>query len=671
MALTPTRKTYPQLTAQALPVQDGDILAGYRSPGPLKRFTASSFADYIKAFFSASGGSDLVGFIQSGTGGVSEAVQATLRRVVYADQYSTVQQAVTAAGSGGTVVFTRGMTYTLTAPVLLAGLSNLHLIGYGATIRSGATRIKSYFDMEDSAGNVTFEGIRFDQRQSSMPVYTQADYANDVYNCPIYARQNSGSAKVLNCLFVDQYTSGIFWRLSDDLTVQNCDFQVPVCNQTFSGTPAAQWYQSIHIQSVDCKIYINNVSFVTPATTNPALPNCAVYASGTSGSFILDGFYTDYHGRDNTGTHRLGAIDFYGDHGNVTIRNGVCRNTLATFSRFSACYDLNIDNVVIEANANTEFDGNCLELQSTVFGSRSGTRNANVSNVTIYDPSSRYNTGVAVLSYDYQAYSRRVKVSNLNTIGVRGSFLVAGPYDDVTLDGFSFDSAAAAAGAGVNGLLAPGGATLTGMEATSFYDNLMIRNGVIRNFVSGNGSSGVRTQFNNAATTAKVGKITVENVTVVGTANTGQGIIMQQASTTPANSQFFVRNCTVTGYNYNIYARDGGYQMVEFCKFGTAGTLQFLDQSAGALNRRGNSVGNGALRLTGTLVAGTVTINSNEIVTDSNYPTRFNLSRRAAGTANGFLTFTASAGQIIVTSKDAANATVATDNGTFEVEFVN
>lgn len=98
------RKTYPELTALTAPVVDGDVLAAYRSPGPLRRLTASTFADYIKAFFSASGGSSLIGFLQSGTDATSETVQTTLRRIVVCpEQFSgtdteKVQAAFDSAG---------------------------------------------------------------------------------------------------------------------------------------------------------------------------------------------------------------------------------------------------------------------------------------------------------------------------------------------------------------------------------------------------------------------------------------------------------------------------------------------------------------------------------------------------------------------------------------------
>ena len=93
------RKTFPELQALTAPVVDSDLVAVYRSPGPAKRTTASVVADYIKAFFSASGGAALVSFLQSGADAASETAQTTLRRIIVCpEQFSgTDTQKVNAA----------------------------------------------------------------------------------------------------------------------------------------------------------------------------------------------------------------------------------------------------------------------------------------------------------------------------------------------------------------------------------------------------------------------------------------------------------------------------------------------------------------------------------------------------------------------------------------------
>tara|TARA_R110000868_G_scaffold257432_1_gene514546 strand:- start:70 stop:2475 length:2406 start_codon:yes stop_codon:yes gene_type:complete len=94
MALPP-RKTYPELTALSAPVVDSDVLAAYRSPGPLKRFTAAQLLSYASAPFALSTGAALVGSINTGTGAVAETVQTAMRRLgVFVDQFGAVADMV-------------------------------------------------------------------------------------------------------------------------------------------------------------------------------------------------------------------------------------------------------------------------------------------------------------------------------------------------------------------------------------------------------------------------------------------------------------------------------------------------------------------------------------------------------------------------------------------------
>ncbi len=61
-------------------------------------------------------GSDMVKFVAAGTGAVEQTIETRLRRVIYADDYGTLPQAVAAAlaAGGGGVWLTPGKRYTLT-----------------------------------------------------------------------------------------------------------------------------------------------------------------------------------------------------------------------------------------------------------------------------------------------------------------------------------------------------------------------------------------------------------------------------------------------------------------------------------------------------------------------------------------------------------------------------
>jgi len=67
------------LTA-ATDVQDADLLATYRSTGPLKKLTASLLGGYARAPLALSSGTSLVGWQQAGTGAVLETVEDKLKR---------------------------------------------------------------------------------------------------------------------------------------------------------------------------------------------------------------------------------------------------------------------------------------------------------------------------------------------------------------------------------------------------------------------------------------------------------------------------------------------------------------------------------------------------------------------------------------------------------------
>lgn len=120
------------------------------SPGTQVFYRANvPSADALSDLLAASSGSSLIGFLQSGTGAVSQTVQTELRRSVYPEQFGAVGDGATddaaafvaALAAHSEVRGTHGKTYLIGSMVTIG--SGKTLIGNGATIK-GSSGLESF-----------------------------------------------------------------------------------------------------------------------------------------------------------------------------------------------------------------------------------------------------------------------------------------------------------------------------------------------------------------------------------------------------------------------------------------------------------------------------------------------------------------------------------------------
>lgn len=546
------------------------------------------------------------------------------------------------------VHFPHGKTVKITAPIVLDGLSNVAIFGHGCTLKGGDTRFESYFDCS-GAERVTIEGFIFDQMKSELAAYTSDDYG-DLYNVPIYA-DNGNDIHVSRCKFTNLYTSGIYFvGGGSGLTVRDCEFTSPTQTQT-------QWLQHIHCQTVS-DIVIEGNRFVNASTVNASSGAAAIFASGVRRIRVQNNFL-DYCGRDNTGTHRVGAIDFYGDVTDVYVTSNVLTNCMAVAIRLNACHGGEVSGNRIAVNANAENAGNTIEVTGSVlFGTNKGTKNVRVLNNIIEDPSTRAAGSVVIVAYDWGAPTQSVLVDGNVFTGCLNAVRVFGPFRDIKIsNSTSFD--------GRGNIIVEPNDTMSsdeGVEADSMFDVLDISDNFLEDSSSGD-SNAINVALD-VATSAYVGSVEIINNTLrANPTSTAAGVVCHLLSSDKSNTRSYIRENEIEGYDIALNVRDHGESSVENNR--AIGFTTFLSTSGMTIepSQRGNRMSAGAIRGTATLVAGAATVNTAEIQSGDTVM----LSRQALGGTAGHL----SVGTITAGTSFVINSSSGTDTSTISWEVVH
>lgn len=608
-------------------------------------------------------GAALVGFMQAGTGAIARNTLDKARDAVSVRDFGAVGDGLTndsaaffaaaklVSDAGGGRIDVRGGTFVI-GNVNLSGLSNIEWVGTGATIKAPG-RILCYFNCSGST-NITFSGLIFDQMKSALTTYTPADYENGPLNVPIYANLGASNLSIYDCIFRDLYTTAIYFDKCVKLTVQNNEFLSPVQQQN-------QWVQHLHIQtSTDVTITTNR--FVNSAVSDPGFGVSACFASGVR-RFFFQGNYLDFCGRNNAGTHRLGALDFYGDVSDVFVLDNTFSNVMAEAIRLNACFGGKISGNRFTVNANAEASGNTLAITgSTLFGQNKGQRDIEISGNRFEDFSTRAAGTVVIVSYDWGAPSRKISVHDNVFSGCRNIVRVIGPFDRVAIERNSSDSSRG------HIVIVNGSGILSdqGSEANSLYDGLVIRGNKISDD-SGEGANAVNISLT-AATTAFVGTFIVEdNIFRASIPSPAACVFGLMNSSNRANTRSYFRRNEIRGYATGLFYQNHGEAEASGNRLIGVTTPLTESGMTTPVVRRGNRYSAGVQKGRATLVSGVVDVSTAEVTAGD----RIILQRVTGSGAIGALmveSITAGSG-FQVRSKDATGALVTGDNGQFDWSF--
>jgi hypothetical protein len=570
------------------------------------------------------------------------------------DDTAAIQAAVDASSSGSVILFPAG-DYKISSSVAVSNKKQFLFLGNGATIKGTSTRFQSYFHMSGCQG-ITFRGFTFDQMKYVLPVYDPYHY-DEIYNCPVYFEGDSQDLQIQDCIFINLYTVGVFCYSSNNISIDACSFRSPVQTQT-------QMLQHIHVQTCSGLLTVRDCEFINAAPSSPAAVPCGVFVSGHTGSSFVENNRFEYCGRNNTGSHRLGVIDFYTDANNVRILNNVSINGMAQFARLSAIRNGIVQGNRVHTNELAELDYSTLTIEGVAnLRGQQGVQDMQVIDNVFEDPGQRAAFTVGVLSYNWNYPSTNIKVARNSFTGSRRAVYVAGPFRNVTVESNEMRGHIGSIEVGHNGTNAS--AMVGGVEASSAFENLSIRNNVMTD-VSGGGSNAVTVNLAKTPPfSGSIGEIVVEgNCFHAASSNAGQAIAVALSASTLQGRLNIWANVT-RNYNIDWYVRGTREVQVERNRaLSTGSTTPYLDDgSNGTVLRRQNRLSDGRLYGTATLSGGSATIPTPEIRSGD----VISVSRSASGGTLGHL----SVGSISGGSSFVINSTNAADTSTVFWEIVH
>lgn len=562
-----------------------------------------------------------------------------------------------AVNSGRKYVVVPDGSYLIDTEV--TGVSNVTIIASGNATILVRNRIRSAFYF-GSQSNVTLAGLTFDLGQSVTATYQSTDFQN-YYNVGAYFNSTT-NITITDIRSSNLYTCVFKFYGSSNIRISRCYMTSP--RQTQQSVMEHLNFQTCSNITVQ-DIQVDNAA-ENGAPLSPAVVPCGIFAGGTTGKFVVERALFNYCGRDNTGSHRLGVIDFYGDSINVTLRSIRSMNQMAEFTRLACVAHVLVDDVKISYANGAEIGQQAISLESTTIYSGTGqfgTQDVTFRNIEIEDLYDTTRPGIAINSYDWAVPCTDILVDDLRTNQLRTAVVIAGPYRNVKLTNINPKGGT---GGRIQLLAVPQGAgvqTTTVTEANSSYEGLVI-DGVAA-VLDANNITTVDIDFTKTpAYTGTVGLVEIRNVRLktLGAQNTAQAIAVNGVAG-GAQGRVVIRHCDVENYVYAFYLRNHKEVTLERNHTRTIGTASVLQSGNGVLRQSGNTWSAGPSAGTATLVAGTVTVNTAEVLAGDT----IRMTRQATGGTVGHL----SIGTITAGTSFVINSSSATDTSTILWEIVH
>ncbi|WES97044.1 hypothetical protein P2W68_19660 [Chryseobacterium arthrosphaerae] len=357
------------------------------------------------------------------------------------DEAMITQAIKTAAYLGATLRFD-AREYIVNTQLEFQNLSCFKLLGdrQHTWIKSNSNkRFESFYFSFTECNNFIIDGLQFDLNKRNIPeVYSSADDAlSKEFNGAILINGNpatyfSYNIEITNCYFYDLYNRAIriYGCSQGHIIVRDSLFESGVQNQI---------YMMEHLvisQSHSANVIVENNIFRNAENHDSSKAPCAIFAFdlGYYGSVLINNNYFEYCGRDNTGHHRLYAIDFYDNVNNFVISNNTFRNTTWGAIRFDGIRKNGIitNNIIHQLISD---DGGMINASSRGAAEFNQTefRNITISN-NILESSGATSYGIILQGLSPFCNSENIEISNNKFYNLKGCITLHGDMDVVSIN---------------------------------------------------------------------------------------------------------------------------------------------------------------------------------------------------------------------------------------------
>ncbi|ASE63820.1 hypothetical protein [Chryseobacterium indologenes] len=414
------------------------------------------------------------------------------------DEAMITQAIKTASYLGATLRFD-AREYIVNKQLEFEELSCFRLLGdkQRTIIKSNSKqRFSSYFLHFSGCNNFIIEGIIFDLNKRNLQVYTEGDWNNAQseilrdFNGGIYVL-SSTNIEIIDCRFYDLYTRAVQFY--------DCNGEIKICNNFFESDVQQQMYRMEHLgltQSHNANFFVENNVFKNAKHHDPSKAPCGIFAfdCGYFGSVLIKNNYFEYCGRDNTGHHRLYAIDFYDNINNFIINSNIFRNTTWGAIRFDGTKKNGIisDNYIHQLIAD---DSGVINSSSRItIGLPKEFKNISIIN-NIIETSDERTYGILVQSHEDEIKVDNINIQNNSFNNVRTAVTIGGNINNINI---SNNCAANVHAVGIEYaaysttiITNPDNSTTTSPRLTSELGNALISNNNFKSAIQGDSFVGI------------------------------------------------------------------------------------------------------------------------------------------------------------------------------------